>query len=177
MTRSERVSAECGDDRNQSKSLFRALEAVASVEQRFTDRFYTLLFLRRPDTRALFGAHPISEQEEMMRETLRSLLALEDLTSAPPSELIVNLEALGKSHAEYGVTSDMYEDYRTVMVECAAELLGQALDTDARLALDQGIKRICETMLPQDGPPRSHLSDRCCSPKGAHAKRREFDLP
>lgn len=101
-------------------ALLRALEMLAEREARFTERFYEIFFDRRPDARELFGPYSITEQEEMMRETLHSIHALcED-----QAWLADNLAALGRSHAEYGVTSDMYPAFVDAFVECGREVLG-----------------------------------------------------
>ena len=83
------------------------LEKIAEQEEPFTERFYEIFFELRPDSLPLFGVHSISEREEMMRETLRSLYAW----SEAETWLGDYLDALGRSHAKYGVTSDMYDSY------------------------------------------------------------------
>jgi len=103
--------------------LLRALEKVGAQEHAFTEAFYELFFERRPDTLPLFGVHSIPEREEMMRETLHSLVALKE---AEPW-LEGNLLALGDSHAEYGVTADMYDAYCEVFVDTAHQILGDHL--------------------------------------------------
>ncbi len=104
-------------------ALVRALETIADREASFTERFYEIFFDRRPDTRALFGPYSLAEQEEMMRETLHSIHALcEDQTW-----LADNLAALGRSHREYGVTSDMYPAFVEAFIECSREVLGADL--------------------------------------------------
>lgn len=148
-----------------TEGLTRALMAIADRESVFTERFYELLFERRPDTRELFGAYPIAEQEEMMRETLRSLATLEEYAATidPRAEqpadpvdgggwLAENLRALGESHAEYGVTPDMYECYRGVLIECARETAGALLDEQAVAALTEAIAVVCDLMVPQPVP-------------------------
>ncbi len=125
----------------------------------FTERFYEILFDRRPDTRELFGAYPLAEQEEMMRETLRSLSVLmcvaDDAEEGASlhengkdelSWLAMNLRALGVSHAEYGVTPDMYDSYRLALIECAREVVGDQIDGPAKLALDSAIREVCLLM-------------------------------
>ena len=140
---------ESGTSREQD--LYSAVDALAGIESRFTDRFYALLFERRPDTRSLFGAYPLSEQEEMMRETLRSIIGL--LEGSP--WLAGNLRALGESQAEYGVTSDMYASFIEVMHECAVELLGEVVEKPALEALSLAIVSICEMMDPSEVDAKS----------------------
>jgi hemoglobin-like flavoprotein len=138
-------------------ALTRALLAIADKESTFTERFYEMFFELRPDTRELFGAYPLAEQEEMMRETLRSLATLEEYAETEPdleSEqefgwLVENLRALGKSHVEYGVTPDMYESYRLVLLDCTLEIVGDQIDERAKMALDEALTRVCDLMNPE----------------------------
>ena len=118
--------------------LIEALEALSADEKRLTEALYPLFFERRPDARPLFGVHALAEREEMVRETLRSLFALAE--GEPWLE--GNLEALGRSHAEYGVESDMYSDFVRAFVDVAPP----GLDARAKEALRDGLSRITDTM-------------------------------
>ena len=102
----------------EKQALVEALSVIAERESEFTERFYESFFERRPDTRDLFGLHSLSEQEEMMAETLRSLLA----ASAAEPWLAGNLASLGASHEEYGVVPDMYASFADVFCETAEAL-------------------------------------------------------
>ncbi|MFK7898977.1 MAG: globin domain-containing protein [Myxococcota bacterium] len=125
-----------------ASALVDALGLIAENEARFTERFYELFFELRPDTRPLFGRYSISEQEEMMRETLRSLHAL----SEGEDWLNENLAALGASHEEYGVTTDMYPSYVEAMIACAEEVLGEAFGEDAMRAIRTALDDVTSTM-------------------------------
>ena len=130
--------------REERDSLERTLLSIAEDEARFGELFFELFFARRPDTRELFGAYSISEQEEMIRETLRSLAAWLERTPW----LADNLHALGESHLEYGVTSDMYRSYVDVTLETARTCLGEGFDRKAEQALRRAIEGVCEIMNP-----------------------------
>jgi hemoglobin-like flavoprotein len=123
-------------------SLLRALDAYAAHEARITERFYEIFFERRPDTLELFGAHSIAEREEMMRETLRALLAL----CEGESWLEENLAALGRSHWEYGVTTDMYDCLVDALIDCSREMLGERLDEEAESSLRLALCEIARLM-------------------------------
>jgi hypothetical protein len=118
--------------------LLEVLETLAAHEAKITEALYPLFFERRADARPLFGVHAIAEREEMIRETLRSLLALAD----GESWLAGNLEALGRSHFEYGVTGDMYGDFVDAFVEVAAP----GLDESRRGVLRRGLAQIADAM-------------------------------
>lgn len=119
-----------------------ALEALASHDARFTERFYEIFFERRPDTLVLFGTHSIAEREEMMAETFRSLVALQ----GGESWLEGNLTALGHSHAEYGVTPDMYRSFVEVWIECTREILGETIEEAGVAALRDAVAEVARQM-------------------------------
>ncbi len=123
-------------------ALLSALDEIASHEERFTDRFYEIFFERRPDTLPLFGTHSIAEREEMMRETHRALLALYE----GESWLEENLAALGRSHWEYGVTTDMYDCLVVALLDCSREILGNRLDESAESSLRLALSEIARQM-------------------------------
>ena len=118
------------------------LAEIAECEAEFCTRFYEVFFEQRPDARPLFGAHSLPEQEEMMRETLRSLHAWGE----GAAWLGDNLVALGRSHWEYGVTSDMYDDFVATMLSCAREMLGDAFDAARSAALHAALDGIVQPM-------------------------------
>lgn len=118
--------------------LVEALEALAEDEKSLTEALYPLFFERRPDALPLFGVHALAEREEMVRETLRSLFALAE--GEPWLE--GNLEALGRSHSEYGVESDMYADFVRAFIDVAPARLGPR----HREALESGLRNITDTM-------------------------------
>jgi len=123
-------------------ALLRALHEIAAHEERFTERFYEIFFERRPDTLSLFGSHSIVEREEMMRETLRALLALYE----GESWLAENLAALGRSHWEYGVTTDMYDSLVDALIDCSRDVLGDSLDDSSESSLRLALCEIARQM-------------------------------
>lgn len=120
--------------------LVAVLGALAETEKKLVEQLYPDFFARRPDAQPLFGVHALAEREEMVRETLRSLLALAD----GEPWLAGNLAALGRSHFEYGVTGDMYGDFVEVFVEVAARVAGLS-PSDAQ-TLRAGIGEIASAM-------------------------------
>ena len=125
-----------------SPALLRALEMFARREAQITERFYEIFFEQRPDTLELFGAHSISEREEMMRETLRSLHAFYE----GQDWLEGNLVALGKSHWEYGVTQDMYSSFVDSLIDCGQQVLGDEFDEAAVVSFRAAMTVIAQRM-------------------------------
>lgn len=136
----------------EAAELIELLAFLAAHEARIAARLYPHFFERRPDAHPLFGVHAIAEREEMIRETFRSLLALAE----GEPWLAANLEALGRSHFEYGVTGDMYGDFVDVFVEVAAD----GLDSARRGVLRRGLTRISDALrrAGDRAAPERHLS-------------------
>lgn len=138
MTEGTGARAALGLEPSESAVLLEVLEALVAQEGKIAEAIYPLFFDRRPDARPLFGVHALAEREEMIRETLRSLLALAD----GERWLEGNLEALGRSHFEYGVTGDMYGDF----VDAFVEIAGPGLDEAKREVLRCGLTGVADSM-------------------------------
>jgi hemoglobin-like flavoprotein len=108
----------------EAEHLLASLERLSGREPRLVEEFYGLFFERYPEVTELFGKHSLSEQEEMVRETLVSVVAY--VENEP--WLQINLEAMGKSHSEYGVEDHMYD----WMVQCLLDALERVLGADWR---------------------------------------------
>jgi len=104
--------------------LLSSLDRLSGREPELVQLFYSLFFERHPEVTKLFGTHSLSEQEEMVRETLVSIMAY--IENEP--WLQTNLDAMGRSHAQYGVEDDMYD----WMVECMLDAVEQILGADGR---------------------------------------------
>jgi hemoglobin-like flavoprotein len=138
MSEASAPQSAAGSEPSDPAALLSALELVGANEARLTQRFYEIFFERRPDVLPLFGAYSLAEREEMIHETLRSIL---DFLELEPW-LDGNLIALGRSHAEYGVENDMYPPFVDAFVECATEVSGGAFDARAERALRSALERI-----------------------------------
>ena len=119
-----------------------SLEALAGREGEVVERFYALFFSRHPEVRALFGEHSISEREEMISETLVSVMAHAD---AEPW-LDDNLVAMGRSHAEYGVEGHSYPDFVASMLDTLDGLDLDGWGPDTRAAWERALARITGVM-------------------------------
>jgi hemoglobin-like flavoprotein len=105
-------------------------------------RFYSLFFARHPEVCELFGEHAVSEREEMIRETLASVVAyLED-----EPWLEGNLEAMGRSHAEYGVEGPMYDAFVLCMLDSLEEVAGPCWVPGCREAWRAALLRLADSM-------------------------------
>lgn len=124
--------------------VYRVLELLAPREREaaLVERFYARFFECHPEVVPLFGVHGISEREEMIHETLRSLLA----RCEQATWLDENLHALGASHAEYGVTAPMYPAFTQSFTATLRELLGEALSPEAEADVADMLDEIGRTM-------------------------------
>jgi hemoglobin-like flavoprotein len=118
------LPAEQDEQDREADQLLASLDRLSGHEPKLAQHFYTLFFEHRPEVTKLFGEHSLSEQEEMVRETLVSMVAYVE----KEPWLQTNLEAMGKSHAEYGVEDRMYD----WMVECMLDAVEQILGADCR---------------------------------------------
>jgi hemoglobin-like flavoprotein len=127
-----------------TQSVLGVLEVLCTREHEaaLVDRFYDRFFDRNPEVVPLFGEHALAEREEMIQETLKSLLA----ACEGESWLDANLEALGKSHAEYGVETGMYPAFATAFLETLREILGDRFPSDAEKHFAEMLEGICGVM-------------------------------
>ena len=119
-----------------------SLGALAGREGEIVDLFYELFFDRHPELRELFGEHSVSEREEMVRETLVSVLAHADREPW----LDENLKAMGRSHAEYGVEGHSYPEFVVAMLDTLDGLAPEGWGAPARQAWARALTRITDVM-------------------------------
>ena len=122
--------------------LMASLERLSGRESRLVERFYELFFARHPQVCELFGEHGISEREEMIRETFASVLA--HLEGEP--WLADNLEAMGKSHGEYGVEGPMYDWFVDCMLDTLEEVQGDDWNSEHREAWRAELEYLTDAM-------------------------------
>jgi hemoglobin-like flavoprotein len=117
-------------------------ESIADEGDRFVDALYDAFFARCPEARALFGAHSLSEQGEMVNETFRAIVAWLD----DEPWLDANLIAFGESHVEYGVEDAMYPLFVDAFVETVAARSGEAEGSPGLRLLRTGLEQITRAM-------------------------------
>lgn len=117
-------------------------EAVAADGDRFVDALYAGFFARCPEARPLFGEHALSEQEEMVSETFRAIVAWLD----DEPWLAENLIAFGESHVEYGVEEAMYPPFVDAFVETVCTCSGEAETSAGALLLRESLEQITGAM-------------------------------
>jgi hemoglobin-like flavoprotein len=119
-----------------------SLETLHGRESALLERFYELFFSSHPEVCELFGEHGINEREEMLRETLSSVVAA--MQEEP--WLDENLAAMGRSHAEYGVEGPMYDWYVDTMLEALEEVSGPDWNPECRGPRRAALERLTRSM-------------------------------
>lgn len=97
-----------------------SFELVVDREPEVTARFYERLFADYPQARPLFGRNSEKKQQEMLRDALVAVVDhLED-----GEWLTTTLHSLGRKHAGYGVTDEMYNWVGASLLATLAEVAG-----------------------------------------------------
>jgi hemoglobin-like flavoprotein len=100
--------------------LRQSFALVIERQPKLTTRFYEILFARYPQARPLFGRTSADAQAKMLQEALVAVMDhLEDA-----SWLSQTLGALGRKHADYGVTKEMYGWVGASLLAALAEAAG-----------------------------------------------------
>lgn len=125
-----------------ARLIVASLEALSGRESQMLEHFYDLFFERHPEVRPLFGEHGLNEREEMLRETLVSVLA----HAEDEPWLDENLKAMGRSHAEYGVEGHSYPDFVAAMLDTLDHVAAPGWCVATRAAWGRALGRVSETM-------------------------------
>ncbi len=104
-----------------SKELLQTnLELISERDPELIGGFYTLLFERFPQSRALFGRNSQAEQQQMLTEALTMLVShLDD-----ESFVVETMTSVGRKHVDYGVEDHMYAWVGECLVETFARASG-----------------------------------------------------
>jgi hemoglobin-like flavoprotein len=130
-------------------ALRSSFELVAEREPLLTHRFYDILFQRYPQTRPLFRNNPRQDQEKMLTDML--VKVLDHLEDEP--WLVEQLAALGRKHADYGVTEEMYSWVGGSLLAAIEQVAAQEWTPELAAAWTEAFQAIASLM--QSGA-RSH---------------------
>lgn len=110
--------------------LRETLELALVHDDRFPDRFYTLLFAAHPELRPLFHRNSAGAQSKMFAQKLTALVDnLED-----PGYQGRELAEIARSHAEYGARPEMYPIVGEALIAALREACGDAWSPEAERA-------------------------------------------
>lgn len=116
---------------------------VVPVAETVASQFYERLFTLDPTLRSLFASTDSIAQGRKLMQTLAVVVAgLHRL-----SELAPAIEALGRRHASYGVTTAHYATVRSALLWTLARALGDDFDDPTRAAWTTAYDRLANTMI------------------------------
>lgn len=110
------------------------LEEVLATSDNFPADFYARLFATRPELKPLFFRSSPDAQQKMFAQKLMLLVDVLD----QPERLEAELRHVKASHANYGVTREMYAWVGEALVATVSAALGERLQPAQREALVAG---------------------------------------
>jgi nitric oxide dioxygenase len=119
-----------------------SFERLGPLRPVMAARFYTELFSRHPDLRALFTTN-MAEQEVKFAEKLASIVRA--MPRLP--ELLAHTQSLGARHVGYGVRTADYRSVGEALLAALAAVLGDSFDAETREAWTVAYNLVAETML------------------------------
>lgn len=129
--------------RGEGDAVRAAFHAIAAALPQIVERFYELLFSRHPQLSPMFG-RSTGLQRRMFGEAIVAYVDHAD----DPDWLQDHLEALGRRHAEYGVTEEMYAWARSAFLDAMALAFApKRLAIDVRLTWERTFDSIARTMI------------------------------
>lgn len=123
--------------------LSSSLELVASRQPFITPRFYEILFERYPQVKPLFSRNSRDEQARMLQEAIVSVVE----HAEEPSWLTETLHGMGRKHAGYGVTEEMYPWVGECLIATLAEIAADDWSDEIEQAWVEAYTAISTLML------------------------------
>lgn len=118
-------------------------ETVIEREPTMTQRFYEILFLRYPAVKPLFGGNSTRAQQEMLQKAL--VAVIDNLDDA--AWLSSTLSAMGRTHADYGVTREMFAWVGDALLATLAEILRDEWSPEVEATWKEAYGVISDLML------------------------------
>ncbi|WP_210530451.1 globin domain-containing protein [Rubellimicrobium arenae] len=115
--------------------------ATKGKEDLFASLFYARLFRIAPELRPLFGQDIHVQSRKLMAALALAVNGLDRPESLRPA-----LHTLGARHAGYGVTAAMFAPVGRAMLDTLADMLGPALDEQARQAWQSALGTVAAMM-------------------------------
>lgn len=110
--------------------LRETLEITLARDDSFPTRFYERLFTAHPEVRPLFHRNSTGAMNKMFAQKLAAIVDRFD----DPAWLGRELALLAKSHAHYGVTTEMYPWVGEALIATLREACGPTWTDDAERA-------------------------------------------
>ncbi|RAG80936.1 flavohemoprotein [Streptacidiphilus pinicola] len=120
----------------------RSLAVIEPIADRATAHFYAVLFLARPELRALFPAAMDVQRDRLFR----ALLAAGRAADNPP-ELAAYLEKLARGHRRYGVRDEHYAPVGAALRAALERYCGREWNADTAQAWDRVYAGVSQVMM------------------------------
>ncbi len=128
-------------------------EVLLADPSDFSTNFYEGLFEIAPETRALFSDDMTEQRDRLLRELSALIAAATAWRDASSHETLVRrTHALGRRHATYGVTADMYEPVELALMAALRDQI-PGFDTEHENAWTKLFGFMSATMLEGSGRP------------------------
>jgi hemoglobin-like flavoprotein len=119
------------------------VERVLAADDTFPARFYDRLFAEHPEVQAMFRGNSPGAQRKMFAQKLVAIVDhIED-----PEWIAREAAALGKGHAGYGVTPEMYPWVGDALIATVAEACGEHWTAAAAEAWRSAYDRLSRAIL------------------------------
>lgn len=126
---------------DQIRRVQETFEKIAPSGDRFSERFYEILFRNAPETRVLFRG----DSREQQRKFLTTLIFIvRNLQYA--ERILATVEDLGRRHIGYGVKPEHYAVVGTALLDTLAEALDSSFDDSTRAAWTSAYQLLAEAM-------------------------------
>jgi hemoglobin-like flavoprotein len=116
---------------------------VAPIADQAATIFYARLFELDPSLQRLFAATDMEAQRKNLMQTLTVVVKSIDKLDA----IVPAVEALGRRHAGYGVTPEMFATVGQALIDTLATGLGDAFTTETRNAWIDAIGILASVMI------------------------------
>lgn len=124
-------------------AILRETFEIAVNDPSFGVRFYERLFKEHPEVVPMFKRNSSGAQQKMFAQKLAAIVdAVED-----PALLKSELEAVSRSHSQYGVRPEMYDWVGAILLSTLAEAVGSAWNADTERAWRDAYAAITKMVL------------------------------
>ncbi len=104
--------------------------AAAPMAGTLLTRFYDTLFQMAPEAAQMFSGTDMEAQKGKLGAALG--LVIREIET--PGKILPTLQALGRRHAEMGVTAEDYDVVGAALISAFSETLGEAFDENTKMA-------------------------------------------
>lgn len=142
MTTAAAIAASSGPTAEDIALVRRSLSVMEPVADRATAHFYAMLFLNRPELRALFPASMDLQRDRLFRALLTAGQAADN-----PAVLGEYLDRLARGHRKYGVLDEHYGPVGEALLAALERYCGPYWDQPTEIAWRRIYRAVSEVMI------------------------------